>query len=591
MAHISDNSKPLSIRQVDILNLEELFLLTKGFDDVCLIRLPSIDNPEQFDSSIINIENVIAKLAINLGEQATLIVVGEIIDLLRIESAMPPEARYQHWIAIRRINPEQVGLGYLANEHFGALVHTRYTPSLKHTKTRIKYTYCPICDKTTKDYGGKKHTYHSEGTLISDVWRDVTSDLKNDLTPVVDRFADLFGLDLYKELVVFDCTKVKLNRIKPPVIQFVADEKPIPTGMLNSIVEKDCLSALKTIPDNSIDYVFADPPYNLRKKYLGYSDDLEIKNYFDWCDEWIAQIARILKPGRTFSLLNIPLWSVRHFLFAESVLNYQNWIVWDALSFPVRLIMPSHYTILNFSKGKPRSLPGLIGHSGKTRPNSASQVFDALKPLADFYCLRSDCIDRRIRNRVNDRSVLTDIWSDIHRLKHNSRRVDHPCQLPPQLMYRLISLFTEESETVLDCFNGAGTTTLSAHQINRNYIGIEASSDYCEIARCRHEEISAGVDPFRKVDRVLISKNSPVARMPKQKYVVSKKVLQLEVREISKQLGHLPTRQEVSMLSHYPIDYFDKYFTSWGEVTAAARTTGMSEKRGTLQLHLMEIDS
>ena len=58
---------------------------------------------------------------------------------------------------------------------------------------------------------------------------------------------------------------------------------------------------------------------------------------------------------------------------------------------------------------------------------------------------------------------------------------------------------------------------------------------------------------------------------------MSKKVLQLEVKNISKRLGHIPTKEEVSENSKYPIEYFENYFTSWGEVTAAARTTGMTE--------------
>jgi DNA modification methylase len=73
-------------------------------------------------------------------------------------------------------------------------------------------------------------------------------------------------------------------------------------------------SNLRTIPDNSIDFAFTDPPYNLGKKYTGYSDDLQIQDYFRWCDEWIAEMARVLKPGRTLAILNIPLWAVRHFL-------------------------------------------------------------------------------------------------------------------------------------------------------------------------------------------------------------------------------------------------------------------------------------
>jgi site-specific DNA-methyltransferase (adenine-specific) len=65
--------------------------------------------------------------------------------------------------------------------------------------------------------------------------------------------------------------------------------------------------------------------------------------------------------------------------------------------------------------------------------------------------------------------------------------------------------------------------------------------------------------------------------MPKQRYEVSKKTLQLDVKRIALELGRLPTREEVQARSKYPMEYFEKYFVSWGEVCAAARTTGMSE--------------
>lgn len=144
-------------------------------------------------------------------------------------------------------------------------------------------------------------------------------------------------------------------------------------------------------------------------------------------------------------------------------------------------------------------------------------------------------------------------------------------------MYRLISLFTYENEIVLDPFNGVGTTTLTAQILNRRYIGIELSEYYYKLASERHTELGFGLDPFRKNGGTPKSKNSPVERLKKQKYQVSKKILQLEVKKISKQLGRMPTRDDVSKLSKFPIIYFDEYFISWGEVTAAARTTGMSE--------------
>jgi DNA modification methylase len=579
MAHVSENSHPLRVKQIALQSSGQLLACSKGLTDVCVLRLPPCDTASEFGRPLNSVAELVAAVANNLGPSATLVVLGEVIDLVRVQAQMPVSVRYQHWIAIRRGPTRIINNRHLPHDHFGALVHTRYTASLRHTRTRIKYTYCPICDKTTKDYGGKKHTYHEIGTLISDVWRDIACDFAGDISPVIDRLADLFALEPYKELTVFDCRQLNLQRLPRQLKHIAFEEEKLPERLTDHILNGDCLEQLRRIPSNSIDFAFTDPPYNLGKKYIGYTDDLAIQDYFKWCDEWIGELARILKPGRTLALLNIPLWAIRHFIYMQTLLEFQNWIVWDALAFPVRMIMPAHYTILCFSKGEPRELPGLICGSKHISVSRTPNAFNALKPLAEDYCLRSACIATRIAARINDRAPLTDLWSDIHRLKHNSRRVDHPCQLPPHLMYRLISIFTKPGESILDCFNGAGTTTLTAHQLSRKYIGIDSSKKYCAMAEERHLEILNGLDPFRKEERVLTSKNSRVPRLIKQVYKVPKKTLQLEVKRVANKIGHIPTRDELINHGKYSIEFYDKYFVSWGEVTAAARTTGMKEKR------------
>jgi len=420
---------------------------------------------------------------------------------------------------------------------------------------------------------------------MSDVWRDIASDLDDDLSEVTERFADMFGVEPYQELRVLDCGPLELKRVPVEPVELTMPKprknNAVPPTWTNKLIFGDCLEELPKIPDNSVDFAFADPPYNLGKRYTGYADDVAITEYFEWCDKWIAELARVLRPGRTCAIVNIPLWAIRHFLYMEKVLRFQSWIAWDALAFPVRRIMPAHYAILCFSKGDPRELPGLTGEAGHIDVQSSSKAFKALEPLAEGFCLRSRCVARRKAIGINDRGPLTDLWWDIHRLKHNSQRVDHPCQLPPQLMYRLIALFTKPEEIVLDCLNGAGTTTLAAHQLGRTYIGMEISKEYHDLAQGRHEEILKGIDPFRKATRSLTAKNSPVPRRPKQKYAVPKKTLQLEVKRIATELGRLPTRDEVIRYGKYPIKYYDEYFAGWGEVCAAARTTGMSETRET----------
>jgi site-specific DNA-methyltransferase (adenine-specific) len=476
------------------------------------------------------------------------------------------------WIAIELENPIK-HKDYLSEQHGALLILTRYKGGLNHTKTRIGYTYCPACDKTSKDYGGKKHLYHEFGTLMSDVWRDIKIDFEKFPQNVSNRLADLFGLSQYNAVNVYDQREFyKPSNKKHKFIEFQSGENFYSNKSV--LLNGDCIEQLKSIPENSIDFCFADPPYNLKKKYESWDDGIDIQEYFDWCDKWLSELARVLKPGRTLAVLNIPQWCVRHFKHLNTILDYQDWIVWEGLSMPVRMIMPAHYSILCFSKGKPRPLPGI------ERGNNSILESKSLQALSEDFCIRPNCISKRKRLKIKDTEFTSNIWWDIHRLKHNSRRVDHPCQLPPTFMYRLISLFTNEGEFVLDPFNGAGTTTLTTQQLNRKYVGIELSDYYHNITIQRHKELDLGLDPFRKNnDDYPKAKNSRVERLKKQKYQVSKKVLQLEIRTISSAIGHIPTKEEVKQHSKFPIEYFENYFIDWGEVTAAARTTGMTEHR------------
>ncbi len=491
-------------------------------------------------------------------------------------SKLNADSQLKLWITVKLENPIETP-SYLAKEHAALLVLTRYKEGLKHTKTRIGYTYCPCCDKTTKDYGGKKHLYHEFGTLISDVWRDITVDFKTYPKEIENRLADLFGIQDYSTLNVYDQRTLypPLDKEKHVFRKFNKTENIYADDSV--LLNGDCIEQLKTIPDNSIDFCFADPPYNLQKKYENWDDGIDIQEYFEWCDKWLSELARVLKPGRTLAVLNIPQWCIRHFKHLNTILDYQDWIVWESLSVPVRMIMPSHYTILCFSKGEPRKLPGIERNSNSQLEQKANGT------LKENFCIRQSCVKKRENLRIQDSEFISNVWSDIHRLKHNSRRVDHPCQLPPMFMYRLISLFTSEGETVLDPFNGAGTTTLTAQQMDRKYVGIELSDYYHNITMQRHHELNGNIDPFRKInDDNPKAKNSRVVRMKKQKYEVSKKVLQLDIKNISIQLGHVPSKEEVKQNSKFPIEYFENYFSSWGEVTAAARTTGMTEIRTTI---------
>jgi site-specific DNA-methyltransferase (adenine-specific) len=544
MPHRSENSRKLNQTTTNISTLSLLETIKSDKPGVYIFWLP----PHRTNHDAINSKNsfsIIAELCNRLNEESTVCILTTPPDAAILLPYLEKSLKSQLWIPVKTTSSAYANqAGALPNRHAALLILTRYKRSLRHTKTRIQYTYCPACGKTTKDYGGKKHTYHEYGTLMSDVWRDIECDPSSNIDAVADRLRDLFGLEPYEHFYLIDLRECKQlfsqrsMRASDPS-NFLIDEQQSGAQLSNQLLNEDCLKALASVSDNSIDFCFADPPYNLKKKYDRWDDALESVRYFTWCDKWLSELYRILKPGRTLAVLNIPLWAVRHYQHLNSMMNFQEWIAWEGLSFPVRMIMPSHYAIICFSKGEPRPLPGL----STADRDAAEETY--LKPLEELYCLRATCIANRRSLGAPDCSNISDLWYDIHRLKHNSRRVDHPCQLPPLLMRRLFALFTNPGEIILDCFNGAGTSTLVAHQMNRRFIGIELSQHYHKIALQRHEQIEFGGDPFGKADTVPVAKNSPVQRLPKQKYEVTKKELQLDVKRIAHELGHIPTRKEV----------------------------------------------
>lgn len=563
MAHWSENAVPLSVERVHGKTVQEMSTKLWKEPAVFVLWIPS-------DLSFECYENL-KQFAASLHPDSVVCILTSPRQAADVLPHLEAVLKFQLWVAVKTPILPNCHPTRLPSQHAALLVLSRYRGALRHTKTRIAYTYCPACGRTTKDYGGKKHVYHEYGTLMSDVWRDIEIDMSSleGILPVINRLSDLFGMPPYRRLYLLEWQSGRVHPAESSAVrETLFSEYSCASLPLDSqLIQGDCIESLRSLPNDSVDFCFADPPYNLRKKYDHWNDNIDSRQYFEWCDNWLAELVRVLKPGRTLAILNIPLWAVRHYQFLKTQLRFQNWIVWEALSFPVRMIMPAHYTILCLSKGEPRALPAYS--------NQSDSCF--LEPLAENFCLRTQCLSRRRVKGIHDRGVLTDLWYDIHRLKHNSRRVDHPCQLPPALMRRLIAAFTYPGEVVLDCFNGVGTTTLAAQQLGRSFIGIEISEKYHNIALQRHHILSEGGDPFAKQREVPKAKNSPVPRLRKQKYVVSKKALQLEVKRIAQSLGRLPSRQEVAQMSRYPIDLYDRYFFSWGEVCAAARTTGMSE--------------
>mgnify|MGYP000932536974 CR=1 FL=1 len=242
-------------------------------------------------------------------------------------------------------------------------------------------------------------------------------------------------------------------------------------NLINKIHQGDCLELFKQIPDDSVDITFADPPFNLNKKYNNNKDKLKIKEYLSWCKQWIKEMVRVTKPSGSIFVHNIPKWLTYYSSFLNEIAYFKHWICWDAATAPMgKTLQPAHYGILFYTK-QPKDFKFYevrCPHKRARKSNILAKDYGGKKILLHPYG-----------------PLVSDVWTDIHRIKHNKYRDEHPCQLPIHLLERIILLSTDENDIVLDPFNGTGTTALAAKRLGRNYIGFDLSQEYIDITNSK----------------------------------------------------------------------------------------------------------
>jgi site-specific DNA-methyltransferase (adenine-specific) len=244
---------------------------------------------------------------------------------------------------------------------------------------------------------------------------------------------------------------------------------------LNTIHEGDCDELFLGVPTGSVDLVFADPPFNIGYQYDVYEDARTVEDYLSWTERWMGQARRVLKPEGT-------LWVAIGDEFAAEVkvighrtlgLTPRNWVIWH-YTFGVhctRKFTRSHAHLHYFTRHPKR----FTFNDEAIRVPSARQV--------RYNDRRADP-----RGRVPD-----DTWSYSRVCGTFKERAGfHGCQMPEQLLGRVIRACTNPGDVVLDPFAGSGTTPAVAKKLGRQYLGFELSADYARLARERIDRAEAG---------------------------------------------------------------------------------------------------
>ena len=318
-------------------------------------------------------------------------------------------------------------------------------------------------------------------------------------------------------------------------------------NFINQIIHGDCIKVMQQIPSDSVDVTFADPPFNLKKKYGTYKDEKGTDDYLNWCKQWILEMVRITKPSGSIFLHNIPKWLTYYSGFLNEVADFRHWIAWDAPTAPMgKTLQPSHYGILFYAKNQ--------------RENKFYEIRYPHKRCRKCgYLLKDYGGKKKILHPFGP--LVPDVWSDIHRIRHNKHRDPHPCQLPVHLLERLLLMSTDEGDVILDPFMGTGTTAIAAARLGRHVIGIDIDPQYVEITQRKLAQES----PNSKIGEVWVSfyRGEIITivdkdwEMLKSSFVIPEDMRHIDFEKIKTNGGVVATAPQTLQLSLDLIDFQD----------------------------------
>ena len=250
----------------------------------------------------------------------------------------------------------------------------------------------------------------------------------------------------------------------------------------------DCLELMKDIPDGSVDLTVTSPPYDNLRTYNGNINQWSFEKFKLIAEElyritkdggvvvWVVGDATI-KGSETGTSFRQALW------FMDCGLNLHDTMIWSKPSFTAVGALKTRYAqtfeyMFVFSKGKIKTFNALKDRKTKSRSKYKHGMIR-----------QKDGSFRPMSNRgkqYGEFGIRYNVW-DIPPVMSNIERTGHPAQFPEQLANDHIISWSNEGDTVLDCFMGSGTTGVACVNTGRNFVGIELDEGYFQIAKERIE--------------------------------------------------------------------------------------------------------
>ena len=258
---------------------------------------------------------------------------------------------------------------------------------------------------------------------------------------------------------------------------------------IQNIFKEDCITGMKKLGNESADIIICDPPYNIGKDFGNNSDKQDMDTYLKWCDEWISECIRIVKPNGTLYIYGFS--EILAFIRVRININVR-WIIWhytNKVTPSLNFWQRTHESILCCHKDRP-----VFNRDDVREPytdaflkNAAGKVRKATK--GRFSNGEKETTYTAHENGALPRDVIK--ISALAGGAGKKERVNHPTQKPLELCEKLIkaSKNKEDQETLLVVpFAGSGSECVAAKKENINFIGFEINEEYVNLC---NERLSA----------------------------------------------------------------------------------------------------
>ena len=245
-------------------------------------------------------------------------------------------------------------------------------------------------------------------------------------------------------------------------------------GIRDQIFCQDVFAALPNLPDQCVDLMFADPPYNLTKSFNDRKfRKTSLDDYAEWLDSWLARTVRILKPMASIYICGDWRCSAAIQRIGEKYFIPQNRITWEREK----------------------------GRGAKSNWKNCSEDIWFFTVSDDYYFdVDAVMLKRQVIAPYTNTNGEPKDWTETEngrfRVTHPSNlwtdltvpywsmpeNTDHPTQKPEKLLAKIILASSREGDLVFDPFNGSGTTSVVARKLSRHYLGVEIDETYCCLA-------------------------------------------------------------------------------------------------------------